>query len=1130
MTAIATPGPVDAEVRQRALDPTRSFCVTAPAGSGKTELLSQRVLRLLSLAQQPEDILAITFTRKAAAEMQERILAALRDAVVSAEPAAPHKRLTWQLARAALARDADCNWQLLQNPSRLRVLTIDGLCASLTRQLPVLSTFGGSVAISDDSAALYREAVQALFAQLEGEGPIADALAALLLHLDNDGERVQRLLLALLANRDQWLRHVGRGNALHADEGAIRAALEHTLRMVIADALREVQTRLRVYQGDLLPLLDFAAVRICELDPAHALGEFVGCAALPDIDPEFAASWCLIVDLLLTKTGSWRKKLDKRDGFPTGDNAQDKKTYKAQKESMLALIGAMSHDHALLDALQQLRFLPTPTYPDAQWQMLRYLMRLLPVAVAQLKVVFQQRGEVDYTEVAQAALHALGEADAPGELLMRLDARIRHILVDEFQDTSSSQFHLLERLLEGWQEHNASSDDQQTLFIVGDGMQSIYGFRAANVGLFLGARDSGVNGIELDDSKLCVNFRSTPTIVNWVNTVFAQAFPSVEKIGRGAVPYENSHAFNADRVGSEVKLFGFASDEYRTREASHCVALVKQSLLASESGEIAILVRNRSHLREIVPALSAAGIAWRAQDIDPLAGRATVMDLLSLYKALTNFADRIAWLALLRSPLVGLDNRDLHVLAGDGSKRSVWSALRDADTRAQLSEAGRAACERAHDVLAAALAQRERAAPRSFLEGVWLALGGALCLSSDDDWRDIGTLFDLVESLPAGADVAQLAMRIDSLYAQPPALPNARVWLMTIHKSKGLEFDTVIIPGLDRSPRSDDKPLLQWAEYLGRHGCEGLVLSASPAIGEEDAIYQWLDYERKQKQLLEDARLFYVAATRAVSRLYLLFCDRPKSTDKADDAEKPFSPPSRSLLARIWEAVEADVEWLQAQPQQISMLDVSEQSNARLTRVPPGWRLADISDAATTTDANRPDLDAPLHREDVHVGILVHALLEHCARDGLDPWLARTPEQRRALIARMARQRAVPAAQCETVIDKVLAAMQGACDDERGRWLFDASHVEAMAEWELAAESGRLVIDRSFVDADGVRWIVDYKTAQPHPGETLDVFYAREREVHREQLEGYRAAVATLDARPIRLALYFPCVPGWCEL
>ena len=133
--------PVDNAQRLAALDPLRSICVTAPAGSGKTELLSQRVLKLLATADQPEEILAITFTRKAAAEMHHRIIQALRLAEETLAPDQPHKLLSWQLAKDALVRNQECGWQLLDNTNRLKIQTIDSLCANLTRQMPILSNW-----------------------------------------------------------------------------------------------------------------------------------------------------------------------------------------------------------------------------------------------------------------------------------------------------------------------------------------------------------------------------------------------------------------------------------------------------------------------------------------------------------------------------------------------------------------------------------------------------------------------------------------------------------------------------------------------------------------------------------------------------------------------------------------------------------------------------------------------------------------------------------------------------------------------------------------------------------------------------------------------------------------------------
>ena len=149
---------VDAAQREAALDPSRSFIVQAPAGSGKTGLLIQRYLRLLAVVERPEEILAITFTRKAAAEMRRRVLEALARAADAAPPGDHNERKTWTLARAALQRDRDRAWDVGRNAARLRIQTIDSLCASLARQKPVLSRLGAAPAVVDDASDLFREA------------------------------------------------------------------------------------------------------------------------------------------------------------------------------------------------------------------------------------------------------------------------------------------------------------------------------------------------------------------------------------------------------------------------------------------------------------------------------------------------------------------------------------------------------------------------------------------------------------------------------------------------------------------------------------------------------------------------------------------------------------------------------------------------------------------------------------------------------------------------------------------------------------------------------------------------------------------------------------------------------------
>src|SRR5262245_22088898 len=245
----------DAAARQAALDPRRSFIVQAPAGSGKTELLTQRYLRLLATVDSPEQILAITFTRKAAAEMRARILQAIEDAVGPAHKSA-HKRSTWELALAVRAADEQRGWRLMQHPARLRIQTIDALNASLARRLPVLAGTGAALEPTTDTLPLYEAAGRQLLERLGDDSTVAAQLEVLIMHLGNRVDRLVGLLNTLLAKRDQWLHIV-----MHARESTdLRANLEATLNRLVERHLDELCQALGANRRDeLLALLLYSA-------------------------------------------------------------------------------------------------------------------------------------------------------------------------------------------------------------------------------------------------------------------------------------------------------------------------------------------------------------------------------------------------------------------------------------------------------------------------------------------------------------------------------------------------------------------------------------------------------------------------------------------------------------------------------------------------------------------------------------------------------------------------------------------------------------------------------------------------------------------------------------------------------
>ncbi|MFA7555085.1 MAG: UvrD-helicase domain-containing protein [Spongiibacteraceae bacterium] len=1140
--------PVDNSQRLAALNPLRSICVTAPAGSGKTELLSQRVLKLLAGADQPEEILAITFTRKAAAEMHHRIIKALRDAQSTAEANEPHKRLSWQLAKDALARDKLCGWRLLDNTGRLKIQTIDSLCASLTRQMPILSNFGAQPKITNKPEQCYRAAVHEFLKMLEQDNYFATDLAELFRHVDNDMGKIERLLMTLLQRRDQWLHHIGMG----ANVAVAKQRLEHTLDVIIIDVLQQIDAELADIAPELLPLLDYAGDNLSRAHSDSIACQLMGIVELPEISSAALPQWRCIAELLLTRTGEWRKTVNVSSGFPTQTHDGDKVRAKALKANFIALLKSLHGNTTLQQLLVELRYLPDATFDQQQWQLLESLTRLLPALVAQLTLVFQQQGEVDYSQISMAALQALGDHLDPTELAMKLDYQLKHILVDEFQDTASTQFRLLERLIEGWAEHNVVNPQQpNTVFIVGDGMQSIYGFREANVGLFLEARNKGINGILLQDLPLTVNFRSDPAVVDWINQTFDKAFPPVENLSRGAVPFEQAVAFKAASESSDIQVLGFSGDQARQQEAEKVVELVRQAKLANPNGSIAILVRSRSHLSDIIPALTAADIPWNATDIDPLASYSAIIDLLSLTKALFNIADQISWCALLRSPWVGLSNKDLHSLLGNSQQLAVWSAINDEQRIASLSKFGRSRLEAIRPILVAALANRNRQPARSWVEGVWLAIGGAAMVNSEDEFGFVDDYFDLLESYQQGESLTSLRefeQAVLRLYAAP-ATVDTGLQVMTIHKAKGLEFDTVILPALARAPRSDDRSLLMWREYLSADGSDrGMVISPLGATGsEEDKIYQYLRYEQAQTSLLENTRLFYVAATRAVKQLYLLL---DGSIDEKTGEAKP--PSSSSLISAAWPAFKESVNWAvqaAANNEQYGFDFVMADKRAAMQRLQSSWSapvwsftnpleqfyLNNNSLSSHLADEdNTPDLSTDVLPQ--CIGTVTHWILEILVERSINFWLTMDEAVKNNWLQRLLHHHALPPALQPTAIIQVKTAVDNTVGDAEGRWVLSDQYEYSATELEIFSSYGnnirRKVIDRCFIDDDGALWIVDYKTAPPQHSETKAEFIARESALYSTQLLDYKMHLASLfpAARPIRVALYFTFYPCLHEL
>ncbi len=1148
------PTPSDAAERLQALDPARSFIVQAPAGSGKTELLTNRYLNLLAHVDHPEEAVAITFTRKAAAEMRNRVLAALDSAACEARPAPTHRALTWDLAHTVLAHDASAHWDLRANPGRLRIGTIDSFCSALTRQMPLLSRLGAPPATVEDAEPLYREAARNLIGLLETGGSWSPAIERLLLHLDNHLPRVEELLAQMLARRDQWLRHLADRDSERLRRETLEAALGRLVRDTLAALRAATPTQLL---SELLAIARDAAQRLTADASDSAILACLDLRVLPGDTADELPAWRGLAQLLLTGEGAWRKQANANLGFPAPSGTRDA-AEKTRRESAKQRFGSLLESFAEHDAFRSrlagLALLPPPRYDDNQWQVVEALCELLPLAVAQLRLVFQARGEVDFTEVAWGAIQALGVPDEPTDLALSLDYRIRHLLVDEFQDTSQSQFELLERLTAGWE-----PDDGRTLFVVGDPMQSIYRFRQAEVGLYLRARHEGIGRVRLAPIDLRVNFRSQSGLVEWVNQAFARVLPATEDIAAGAVCHAPAVALHPALSGDAVRVHAFIGQD-DVAEAQRVVTLAREALAGSADKTVAVLVRSRSHLYQIAPHLKQAKLPFRAVEIEELGHRPAVQDLLALTRALVHPADRIAWLALLRAPWCGLTLADLEALAGDDSRDgggratqgavagdagiTVWERLQDVARHERLSADGRARVARVQPILSAALADRRRLPLRRAVEGVWLALGGPGCVAERTDLEDAEVFFDLVEELEEGGDLPDLA-RLEEQAAQLFALPDveadARLQLMTIHKAKGLEFHTVIVPGLGRLPRANDRPLLLWLERTtARAHAPDLLLAPIRASGaEKEPIYDHLWRLDQEKGRYEDGRLLYVAATRAIERLHLL---GHAPVRESGDAVELATPDSRSLLSPLWPVVRGEFEAAFARrspPGAAPPMEPAAGDGHVIRRLPASWRLpvppaSPVAVAADeTVHPESPAVEFEWASESIrHVGTVVHRVLQHMAREGVEHWTSERLRSMQPVFARVLAELGVPEAQRSQAVARVERALQQTLADARGRWLLGAAHADAHSEFALSGvldgDIVNVILDRSFVDETGTRWIVDYKTSA-HEGGGLDEFLDREQERYRSQLERYARLLAPLDSRPIRLGLYFPLLGGWRE-
>jgi len=1103
----------DSSAREWARDIGRNIQLQAPAGSGKTTVLAQRFLAALSAVDEPEEVLAITFTRKAAAEMRERVLAALADRLSSQ----PERERWQQLREAVAAQAARREWALEELPQRLRIQTIDSLAAEFARAMPVLGRMQASLRVVDDATLLYAEAARRTLREGDADADYHADINLLLQRLDNNLDQAGRLLAALLGDRNRWLALL----VEHPPE-ALARQVEESLGRIVTGALEQLH---RTLPQDWLAEAAHLA-REAARNRAAAGHEDDGSwrhwlqegAALGSGLPHLCC-WQAIADLLLTDKDLLRAQIDVRRGFPPRSPL---------KERWQAWRDATESSDAMLGLLADTRMLPPVAIAEDEQQTIAALARVLLLAAAQLKLVFRERGLVDHAEVAAIARQALRAGDEDAGFSLRQTLRVSHLLVDECQDTSPDQIELVRALTAGWQR-----GDQRSLFLVGDPMQSIYLFRGSEVGLFLQTREQGVGEIRLEPLRLLRNFRSQQPLVQWANNAFARIFPQAEDLRSSAVTFlAAEHACAPDdRIDAAMAVWTQPADDAAV-EARQIAAEITALRAQQPALSIAVLVQTRALAAPVLRALQEARLPTAGVDLAALSDRTVVRDLVALGQALLDAADRRNWLAVLRSPPCGLLLDDLRALCELAGTRLLPELLEDEAVWQQLSADGCARLRRTGPLLAAAWRARASHDLATLVESCWQALGGeAACLDITELAAGRQYLLALrrlqeVEGRPSPGRLQELASRLKD--RSVPAGENP-VEVLTIHHAKGLEWDVVFVPGLGRRTRGNDSPLLRWLQLPRATGGHDLLLAVR-SIGlpnTSDPLAAYIRRLQRERLRNERLRLLYVAVTRARLRLYL------SGHAPLDEKQGSPRPASGSLLDLLWPAVReqfaAAVEsgsppGDQAPSEETPLRMLWHRLSADFQPAPPPTLPVpqSLTRAQADTAAGAVEFSwvGPLARA---AGTVMHGELERLARLGVAATLD-LPARAAACESQLRAQGIAPETARGAARDLV-ARLVELVREEQARWLLFAPHRETASEVALsgiiAGELRSVVIDRMFVDADGTRWIVDYKTGV-HAGGGLEEFVAREVVRYTPQLALYARLAARLGPEPVRTALYFP--------
>ncbi|MDP3183620.1 MAG: UvrD-helicase domain-containing protein [Desulfobaccales bacterium] len=1126
--------PADQEIRDRALSAGESFHLEAPAGSGKTSVLLARFLTLLARVEAPEELLALTFTRKAAGELRSRVMQLFWRKTGPGPEAQPWERRLQDLADQVILH-FDRKGLALQEilaPERLPVMTFHSFCAQLLKAAPHEAGVPLDFQLLEerDSLWLKQEALEELRRRLAArpsQDPVRLALVRRLVRLNNDWPRLAGELRSLLSRRDSLEEFLALAQVSQKPKAYEALLVEH-FQMLLKSALEGLA-------------LEFAATQLGrnwpqfwqELQEQGAPLAATLPPQLPGDTPADLSRWQNIAQALLTKQGELRKSLTPSYGFPP-DFKQTR--WPALIQNLPQTVGRG------LKFCRQLNL--TAARPE-EVAALQDLVILLGETLAVYEELCAHRGALDFIALELAALRLLKEED-PSDLLLRLDWRLKHLLVDEFQDTSANQMTLLCRLLEGWEAWG-----ERTLMVVGDPKQSIYGWRQAKVRLFQEARQglpcSPARSFPLKGLLLTTNFRASLTLIAWANKVFGETvMAAATPEGVGFHVADPRPGAPAGEIPYLALFTGDGDQAARQAEARWLAGQVAQALAHRQEKEtIGILLFARTHLPVYLKALNDAGLPVKVREGLKLTDSRVAAHLHNLVRALVRPADEVAWAAVLRGPWATQSLGTLARVAqtpGEGWPEKLRHFAEEHRCPADLAP-----------IIAALLAAREQVGRRPLTDilGRWLAdtgswsglaaAEGPLGVANARAYLDL--LAEAEAALPEATFLKADFMLKDAFQPPDPRALESPVEVLTVHGAKGLEFDVVFVPYLDWQPlkNEDRTPPFLLEEVPGKQ--HALALARPYLEEKQSSLYLLLRNLKDQRILAEARRVFYVAVTRARQRLVLSgVIKQNKQWEEAPPAESPlgwlwqhYAPaPLAPGSSQTWPEPElgaglfTDAEVPATRAEESQPRELPEpwefQPEAEPYRLQFPSQLATEAPEAGYFTGTAEAAETPRLR-----GEVIHALLDTLSQEQELP----AP----ASVAAALRQGGLAPAAAHRLAPEILAEVEACLQDPLLARLLAPNLPVALSEWLIEDQPARGVVRRGKLDRlafDGEHWwLLDYKTSRPPEGESWEDFIAQETEKYRPQLEAYREMAARakgLAPEAIRVALYFTAIRKVVEL